>query len=100
VNRRIRVRLLPAVDPAFRAEFERACLAAPLAGVELDAPDAARVVQDQLQSNGYPSAEIALFRSVDDYRNHVSHWFVWRDGRPLTRADTVRARAGSALGVD
>jgi len=58
-------------------------VAASLAGAELDSPEAARIVEDELRSDGYPSTEISLFRSVEEYRNRVSHWVAWRDGRPL-----------------
>jgi hypothetical protein len=85
-NHRIRIDLRPRVDPTFRAALERASVAALLAGAEIDTPEAARIVEEELRSDGYPNAEISLFRSVDEYRIGVSHWVAWRDGRPR-RAD-------------
>jgi hypothetical protein len=82
MNHRIRIDIRPAVDLTFRAALERACLAASLAGAELDTPDAAGIVEDKLRSDGYPNAEISLFRSVEEYRNRVSNWVAWRDGHP------------------
>ena len=83
VNHRLRIDLRPRADLEFRAALERASVAASLAGAELDTPEAARIVEDELRSGGYPSTEICLFRSVEEYRNRVSHWVAWRDGRPL-----------------
>jgi hypothetical protein len=82
MKHRTRIDLRPPLDLTFRAAFERACVAASLAGAELDTPDAARIVEDELRSDGYPNAEISLFRSVQEYRNRVSNWVAWRDGRP------------------
>jgi len=83
VTHRLRIDLRPRADLEFRAALERASVAASLAGAELDTPEAARIVEDELRSDGYPSTEISLFRSVEEYRNRVSHWVAWRDGRPL-----------------
>lgn len=88
MNHRIRIGLRPRQDLAFRLAFERACVAASLRGAELDTPDGARIVEEELRSRGYPSAEISLFRSVEEYRNRVSNWVAWRDGRPRSRALT------------
>jgi hypothetical protein len=82
MKHRTRIDLRPPLDLTFRSAFERACVAASLAGAELDTPDAARIVEDELRSDGYPNAEISLFRSVEEYRNRVSNWVAWRDGRP------------------
>lgn len=79
--RRVRIGLMPSLDLAFRAAFERACIETCLAGVEFDTPDAARIAQDALRSNGYPMAEIRMFRSVNEYVNHASNWLVLRDGK-------------------
>lgn len=79
---RIRIDLRPRIDLTFRAALEGACVAASLAGAELDTPEAARIVEDELRSHGYPNAEISLFRSVEEYRNRASNWVAWRDGRP------------------
>ena len=73
---RTRIYLQPALDPTFRRAFERACLAASVAGAELDTPDAARIVEEELHSGGYPNAQVSLFRSVQEFRNHVSNWVV------------------------
>ena len=83
VSHRLRIDLRPRADVEFRAALERASVAASLAGAEFDTPEAARIVEEELRSGGYPSAEISLFRSVEEYRNRVSHWVAWRDGRPL-----------------
>jgi hypothetical protein len=85
VNHRIRIELRPRMDPEFRAALERASVVASLAGADLDTPEAARIVEEELRSGGYPSTEISLFRTVEEYRNRVSHWVAWRDGRPLKR---------------
>jgi hypothetical protein len=79
---RIRIDVRPHVDPTFRAALERACVAASIAGAELDTPDAASIVEQELRTGGYPQAEISLFRSVEEYRTHICNWVVWRDGRP------------------
>ena len=81
VSHRLRIDLRPRADLEFRAALERASVAASLAGAELDTPEAARIVEDELRSDGYPSTEISLFRSVEEYRNRVTNWTVWRDGR-------------------
>ena len=86
VTHRLRIDLRPRADLEFRAALERASVAASLAGAELDSPEAARIVEDELRSDGYPSTEISLFRSVEEYRNRVSNWVAWRDGRPGKRA--------------
>ena len=85
-NHRIRIELRPRVDLKFRAALERACVAASLSGAALDTPDAARIVEEELRSGGYPNTEISLFRSVEEYRNRVSNWVAWRDGRPYKRS--------------
>lgn len=85
MKHRIRIDLRPRTDPMFRAAFQRACVTASVAGAELDSPDAARIVEEELRSGNYPKAEISLFRSVEEYRNRVSNWVAWRDGRPRNR---------------
>lgn len=85
MQHRIRIDLRPRTDLTFRAALERACVAASLAGADLDTPDAARIVEEGLRSCGYPNAEISLFRSVEEYRNRASYWVAWRDGRPHKR---------------
>jgi hypothetical protein len=92
INRRTRIDLRPPSDTRFRAAIERACIAASLTGVELDTPDAARIVRDEVRSDGYPNAEISVFRTVEEFRNRVSNWIVWRDGRPARRPSGVRQR--------
>ena len=82
MNHRIRIGLRPRQDLTFRVAFERACVAASLTGAELDTAEAARIVEEELRSGGYPNAEISVFRSVEEYRNRVSNWVAWRDGRP------------------
>jgi hypothetical protein len=82
MTNRIRIDLRPRIDSAFRAALEGACVAASLAGAEIDTPEAARIVEDELRSRGYPNAEISLFRSVEEYRNRASNWVAWRDGHP------------------
>ena len=91
MERRIRVRLIPEIDATFRSAFERACIAAALAGADLDSPDAARIAREHLRASGYTEARIWIFRSVDEYRSRVSNWFVWRDGREF--ATTVARTA-------
>jgi hypothetical protein len=81
-NHRVRIGLVPRLDLTFRAAMEQACIAASLAGVDIDTPEAALIVEEHLRSHGYPNAEISLARSVDDYRSRVSNWLVRRDGRP------------------
>jgi hypothetical protein len=85
MNVRVHIDLRPRTDLMFRAAFERACVAASVEGAELDSPDAARIVEEELRSGGYPNAEISLFRSVEEYRNRVSNWVAWRDGRPRSK---------------
>jgi hypothetical protein len=85
MKHRVRIDLHPRSDLMFRAALERACLAASVAGAELDTPDAARIVEEELRSVGYPNAEISLFRSVEEYRKRVSNWVAWRDGRPRNK---------------
>jgi hypothetical protein len=80
MEHRIRIDLRPRGDPAFRVALEGACVAAALAGKDLDMPDAARIVEEELRAGGYPNAEVSIFRSVEEYRNRVSNWVVWRDG--------------------
>ena len=65
VTHRLRIDLRPRADLEFRAALERASVAASLAGAELDTPEAAQIVEDELRSDGYPSMEISLFRSVE-----------------------------------
>ena len=93
IEHRIRIDLRPRVDLRFRAALEDACVAASLAGADLDTPDAARIVEEDLRSGSYPNAEISLFRSVEEYRNRVSNWVAWRDGRPykLERSRVIAA---------
>jgi hypothetical protein len=98
MKHRIRIDLRPRVDLTFRAALERACVAASLAGAELDTPDAARIVEEEIRSGGYPNAEISLFRSVEEYRNRVSNWVAWRDGRPHTRERSAHDRARTDRG--
>jgi hypothetical protein len=93
IEHRIRIDLRPRVDLTFRAALERACLAASVAGAELDTPEAARIVEEELRSGGYPDAEISLFRSVEEYRNRVSNWVAWRDGRPREAQRSGRGQA-------
>jgi len=93
IEHRVRIDFRPPADLAFRAALERACLAASVAGAELDTPDAARIVEEELRSGSYPNAEISLFRSVEEYRNRVSNWVAWRDGRPR---GAERRRRGQA----
>jgi hypothetical protein len=100
MTHRTHVDLQPPLDLAFRAAFGRACVAASLAGAELDTPDAARIVEDELRSDGYPKAEISLFRSVEEYRNRVSNWVVWRDGRPPKRERDRISRPGRITVTD
>ena len=90
----MRIRLVPPADAAFRAVVERACLAASIAGVGLDTPDAARIVEEELRAGGYPRAEVGLFRSVEDVRSHVSNWIVWRDGRSRRMTPDVVSSTG------
>jgi hypothetical protein len=82
MTNRVRIRLVPNNDPAFRAALERACLAAAMGVHTIDDPEGARFAEDHLRSNGYASAGIRLIRSVDEYRGHISNWLVWRDGLP------------------
>jgi hypothetical protein len=82
---RIRIELRPRIDLTFREALEHACVAASVAGAELDTPQAARIVEEELRDGGYPDAEISVFRSVEEYRNRVSNWVVWRDGRRPSR---------------
>ena len=58
MNHRIRIGLRPRQDLTFRVAFERACVAASLTGAELDTAEAARIVEEELRSGGYPNAEI------------------------------------------
>ena len=90
IEHRIHIDLRPRMDLTFRAALERACVAASLAGADLDTPDAARIVEESLRSGGYPNAEISLFRSVEEYRNRASNWVAWRDGRPQKRERKIR----------
>ena len=80
-NHRVHIGLVPSSDPTFRVAFERACSVMSLAGIDVDTPEAARIVEEQLQGHGYPHAEIYLFRSVQDYQSHVTNWLVHRNGR-------------------
>jgi broad specificity phosphatase PhoE len=99
---RIRIDLRPRADLTFRSALERACVAASLAGAELDTPDAARIVEDELRSHGYPNAEISLFRSVEEYRNRVANWVAWRDGHSQRAEGSrhERARVGRSDRVE
>ena len=85
MQHRIRVRLVPGMDASFRAAFEQACLAALTAGIDLDSAEAAQLAREQLRSIGYPRARIWTFRSVEEYRNRISNWLVWRDGQTQER---------------
>jgi hypothetical protein len=96
MKHRIRIDLRPRRDPAFRVALEGACVAASLAGADLDMPDAARIAEEELRAGGYRNAEITIFRSVEEYRNRVSNWVVWRDGRRQKR-ESIEA-AGSNQG--
>jgi len=80
-SHRVRINLLPARDQAFRAAFLRAVAGASFAEVDVDMPESARLVEDRLRVDGYPNADIRLYRTVDEYRDHVANWVVRRDGR-------------------
>lgn len=81
MNIRIRIRYVPPTDLAFGAAVQEACAAASLAGVDIDAPDAARVAEEYLGTHGYPNVEIRLFRTVEEYRRRAANWLIRRDGR-------------------
>jgi hypothetical protein len=84
LNIRVRIRYVPPTDLAFGAAVQEACAAASLAGLDIDAPDAARVVEEYLGTHGYPNVAISLFRTVDEYRSQATNWLIRRDGRGRT----------------
>ena len=81
MNGRVRIRLEPQDDRAFHEVFDLAVAAASAHPNELDAPESARLAEGFLRGHGYPAATVDYSRSIDEYLEHISHWFVWRDGR-------------------
>lgn len=81
LNIKVRIRYVPLTDLAFGAAVREACVAASLAGVDIDTPDAARVAEEHLGTHGYPDVEVRLFRTVEEYRSRATNWLIRRDGR-------------------